>query len=37
MAKRQTLSANARRALVIALINQGRIHSQSDLVALLDD
>ncbi len=37
VAKRQTLSANARRALVIALINQGRIHSQSDLVALLDD
>ena len=37
VAKRQTLSANARRALVISLINQGRIHSQGDLVGLLDD
>jgi len=37
VAKRQALSANARRALVISLINQGRIHSQGDLVELLDD
>ncbi len=39
MAKRlsPTLSASARRALVISLINDGRVHSQSDLVDLLDE
>jgi transcriptional regulator of arginine metabolism len=39
MAKRlpQPLSASARRTLVISLINEGRVHSQSDLVDLLDD
>ena len=35
MAKKPTLSTNARRALVIAYVNQGLVHSQNDLVSLL--
>lgn len=35
MAKKSTLSTNARRALVIAYVNQGLVHSQNDLVSLL--
>jgi transcriptional regulator of arginine metabolism len=37
VAKRGTLSSNARRALVANFVNQGLIHSQSDLVELLAD
>ena len=37
MAKRGTLSSNARRALVVNFVNQGLVHSQSDLVELLAD
>lgn len=37
MAKRGALSSNARRALVISLVNQGLVHSQGDLVELLAD
>lgn len=35
MAKRQNLSSNARRALVISYVIKGLVHSQSDLVDLL--
>lgn len=35
MAKRGTPSSNARRALVVNFVNQGLVHSQSDLVELL--
>ncbi len=37
MAKRTALSSNARRALVVSFVNQGLVHSQSDLVDLLAD
>jgi len=37
VAKRLTLSTNARRALVISFVNQGLIHSQNDLVELLSE
>lgn len=37
MAKRQALSSNARRALVISFVNKGLVHSQQDLVDLLAD
>ena len=37
MAKKSALSTNARRALVIAYVNQGLVHSQNDLVELLGD
>ena len=37
MAKRQMLSSNARRALVISFVNKGLVHSQNDLVDLLAD
>ena len=37
MAKRQVLSSNARRALVISFVNKGFVHSQNDLVDLLAD
>lgn len=37
MAKRQVLSSNARRALVISFVNKGLVHSQQDLVDLLAD
>lgn len=37
VAKRQLLSSNARRALVISYVNQGLVHSQNDLVDLLAD
>jgi transcriptional regulator of arginine metabolism len=37
VAKRGTLSSNARRALVVNFVNQGLVHSQSDLVELLAD
>lgn len=37
MAKKSTLSTNARRALVISFVNQGLVHSQNDLVELLAD
>lgn len=37
MAKRAALSTNARRALVIKLVTDGKVHSQADLVALLYD
>ena len=37
MAKRALLSTNARRALVTSFVNQGLVHSQNDLVALLGD
>ncbi len=37
MAKRGNLSSNARRALVVNFVNQGLVHSQSDLVELLAD
>jgi len=35
VAKRGTLSSNARRALVVNFVNQGLVHSQGDLVELL--
>ena len=35
MVKRKSLSSNARRALVISFVNQGKVHSQGDLVELL--
>ena len=37
MAKKGGISSNARRALVISYVNQGLVHSQSDLVELLAD
>jgi len=37
VAKRITLSSNARRALVVNFVNQGLVRSQSDLVDLLAD
>ncbi|MBM3656055.1 MAG: arginine repressor [Actinobacteria bacterium] len=37
VAKRVTLSSNARRALVVNFVNQGLVRSQSDLVDLLAD
>ncbi len=37
MARKSALSTSARRALVIAFVNQGLVHSQSDLVDLLAD
>lgn len=37
MAKKSSLSTNARRALVIAFVNQGLVGSQNDLVELLAD
>lgn len=37
MAKRSVLSTSARRALVTSYVNQGLVHSQSDLVDLLAD
>ncbi|NDC52211.1 MAG: arginine repressor [Actinobacteria bacterium] len=37
VAKKSTLSTNARRALVISYVNQGLVHSQNDLVELLRD
>jgi transcriptional regulator of arginine metabolism len=37
VAKRAAISSNARRALVVSLIQKGLVHSQSDLVELLDD
>jgi transcriptional regulator of arginine metabolism len=37
VAKRGNLSSNARRALVVNFVNQGLVHSQSDLVELLAD
>lgn len=37
MAKRSTLSTNARRSLVISYVNQGLVHAQHDLVDLLAD
>ncbi|MGA1689818.1 MAG: arginine repressor, partial [Candidatus Nanopelagicaceae bacterium] len=37
VAKKSTLSTNARRALVISFVNQGIVHSQNDLVELLSD
>jgi transcriptional regulator of arginine metabolism len=37
MARKSVLSTNARRALVTSFVNQGIVHSQSDLVDLLAD
>lgn len=37
VAKKSTLSTNARRAIVSSLVRQGLVHSQSDLVDLLAD
>lgn len=37
MAKRLALSSNARRALVISFVQQGLVHSQNDLVDLLNE
>lgn len=37
MAKKAAISSNARRSLVVSLVNQGRVHSQQDLVELLAD
>jgi transcriptional regulator of arginine metabolism len=37
VAKRAIVSSNARRALVVSLIQKGLVHSQNDLVDLLND
>lgn len=37
MAKRAAISSNARRTLVMSFVNQGKVHSQQDLVELLAD
>ena len=35
MAKKSTLSSNARKALILSYVNQGLVHSQNDIVELL--